>query len=177
MIPRSIVYLAACSKFSFLRKLAWRWINPKAEHFSLPDSAIKILVGGDVCFDREFRSISFHGVYRQKEQPLNATIGNRIKRKIRNFLYSRLLERDLFTCHHLNFPFQELLMKNAGNEDCQKVEDYYLRAIPLLRDECPSNASFDYPFYRLGDFLRSKDLVVVNLETPLAENRRVQGGV
>jgi poly-gamma-glutamate synthesis protein (capsule biosynthesis protein) len=75
----------------------------------------------------------------------------------------------------INAPFDEFSMERPKDSNQLAPNIYYLKSQNITNDLplCPSK--FAYPFEKISSFLRSKDLVFVNLETPLTTHPRPNG--
>ena len=150
------------------------------------DSTIRIIVGGDVSFDQEVRTIEYLGVYRlrKEEEKINdyhpsyppwQSSSPFARFKIRT---GQKLARiwDAVKTHPKTLPpFEEFVAKIPENENRRYV-DYFARTAKRFSIDYPVDRPIDeYPFAKISPFFRSKDFAFVNLETPLASNCRPCG--
>ena len=82
MFLKQCLRWASYSRIESIRKFAWTFIEPMGHVFSPSDSATRILVGGDVCFDRENRTRRYWGAYRLKEGTAKYLLLKKIRRKL-----------------------------------------------------------------------------------------------
>lgn len=153
------------------------------------DSTIRMIVGGDVCFDLEVRTIGYLGAYRLKKDgdQLNEYVGNYgpansltvsttiFGQRIANKL-ARIWDATRIHPKPKTLPlFEEFIAPVPENEDRRYV-DYIARTATRFNINYPADRSpEDYPLEKIGPFLRTKDFVLVNLETPLARGCRPYG--
>ncbi|OGO13691.1 MAG: hypothetical protein A2Y53_04325 [Chloroflexi bacterium RBG_16_47_49] len=147
-----------------------------------------MIVGGDVCFDLEVRTIGYLGAYRLKKEGdhLNEYIGNYPSRTVSSGsakFIKRIAKKlvkiwDAIRIHKKNHTlplFEEFIEPIPENEDRRYV-DYFARTAMKFNIKYPNGRSpEDYPFEHIGPFLKTKDFVLVNLETPLASGCRPYG--
>lgn len=72
-------------------------------------------------------------------------------------------------------PFIELLVKIPENEKRIHLDLNFRSTIPFNIDYSSATSKFAYPFEKITRFLREKDLVIVNIETPLTNHTRPMG--
>lgn len=165
MAFRKYLGYALYSRFESVRKVAWMFLKPPSSAFKPSESAVKILAGGDVTFDLEQRTMPILGVNIEKEG-IN-------KNKIYNgmmWLLGGILKKVFYSKKHFNplINYYEFRKPQVRKPSSQPSNQYEIDSA-----FCASN-NF-YPFEKIGPFMKSKDLVVVNLETPLAKNHRCKG--
>jgi poly-gamma-glutamate synthesis protein (capsule biosynthesis protein) len=132
--------------------------------------SINIVCGGEVSFDLEIRQIWYQGAWRLKrtsspKRKQRSRVSNKILRIWNAIKISRKIQPD----------FVELLVMDPENMKNMELDSYFYSCIPFKIDFKNTTEKFSYPFRKLSSFLRSKDLVLVNLENPLSSNPRAQG--
>jgi poly-gamma-glutamate capsule biosynthesis protein CapA/YwtB (metallophosphatase superfamily) len=164
---------ATYSRFKLLREFAWMLIGPTGYVFSPSDSAVRILVGGDVSFAFEPRSPHDVGVYRVRGEKARHGVLARIRHILWAILCRLCFSPRFFTAKIANASFRELLVKSPENEKRRfaRHDDRIYFNI-----DCSSTTSkFAYPFEKIAPLMKSRHLVLVNLETPLTRHPRVRG--
>jgi len=166
---------AVYSRFRPVQDVVWRLLGPEGHVFSPPDSAVKLLVGGDVTFDLEIRTPRYQGVYCLAEK----RSGNRALTKIRHRFWGALCKfffsPKLFSAKSKVAPFPEFLIKTPENKTRVGLDRRPRKAARFNVDYPSAAAKFHHPFEKIAPFLRQRDLVLVNLETPLTSHRRARG--
>jgi len=173
----SVLHLLLWSRFRFLRDLAWRLAGLEGEIFSPSDSALRLLVGGDVVFDREIRSTQYQGVYRLDRGDLRQGLWAKVRLKFWAALCRFFFSPQFLSTRVKRLSFPEFLIKSPQNEGKGTIVDQYNRdCIPFNFPSPPLlGRDYSYPFAKIAPFLREQDLVLVNLETPLTKHPRVRG--
>lgn len=148
---------------------------PMGKVFVPFSDAIRVLVGGDVNFDAEPRSPGPVGVHRNRDEVDNAV--TRLWNKVR-LKFARRWPA-VFQFH------QYTLIQLASNEltikyPVAKRETEHDRSACDSANRKPDGSSalsrFDRPFHNLKPLFKKMDFVLINLETPLADNQaRVVG--
>lgn len=152
------------------------------------DSTIRIIVGGDVCFDTEVRTAGYLGAYRLKKDgdQLNEYVGNYSPQEssTASTIFLRRIARKMARIWdavriHPKPPtlplFEEFIAPIPENEDRRYV-DYIARTAVRYKINYPAGRNpEDYSLENIAPFLRTKDFVLVNLETPLASGCRPYG--
>lgn len=156
------------------RKYILKIIELDEISFTPPKSSTRMIIGGDVAFDTEIRNLPFLGVDGYIDKLEKDGIFGKIRKKITRFLHQKLFLPD-FVCTLNRTPFQEPLVKNPENETQKFLSQYYKDAIKFNPAISSSQGFYDYPFQKISPLFKSKDLVVVNLETPLTNNNRARG--
>jgi poly-gamma-glutamate capsule biosynthesis protein CapA/YwtB (metallophosphatase superfamily) len=164
---------ATYSRFKPIRNFAWRLIEPKGHIFSPSDSAARILVGGDVSFDHELRTSRDRGVYRLKEEVVEYWVLTKIRRKFWGVFCRLFFSPKFFSAKITKVTFPELLVKNPENEKRRLPRRE--NRIRFNIDYASATSEFAYPFEKIAPFMKKKDLVLVNLETPLTRHPRIHG--
>lgn len=171
---------AACSRFKPIRDFAWKRIGPKGRVLSPSDSAVRILVGGDVSFDLEVRTPRDAHVYRSKgvtyrlkDEPDEYWVWTKIRHKFWSILCRLCFSSKFFSAKIVNAPYQELLVRSPENERRRFVRRDKRTCFNI--DYSSATSKFVYPFEKIAPFMRARDLVLVNLETPLTAHPRVRG--
>lgn len=172
---RWVWMLIAFSRFEFLRKFAFKRIQPDTEILSPSESTICILAGGDVCLDTAKRNPHFLGAYVLKEpevkNPRLAGISKKLLRGISRLLLS---PRFFSTKYYAHFP--ELLVKTPENEKRMKRKVKGEDSLaPFFPDGLDARSKYSAPFAKIKSLFKEKDIVIINLETPISDNPRVHG--
>ncbi|MBC7250178.1 MAG: CapA family protein [Anaerolineae bacterium] len=162
------------SRFRFLRDLAWRLAGLEGELFSPSDSAIRLLVGGDVVFDRVIRSTQYQGVHRLDEGRSRGSLRTRVRLKLWAVFSRFFLSPRFFSTRVKRVSFPELRIKSSWERGEPAWDRYNRDCVPFSNPSSVA-AGYDYPFGKIASFLRERDLVLVNLETPLTHHPRVRG--
>ncbi|MHC4103438.1 MAG: CapA family protein [Planctomycetota bacterium] len=163
------------SRFKYLRYWASRFFDPKSAIFTPSNSSVRILIGGDVSFDQEIRNLPYLGAYRLEEQAPKHRILSIIKRKIGTGFHKLLLS-SRFDSRQITAAFPEILVKNPENKKKQGyLTGYYKKTIPIEINNSTNPSRFYFPFEKIAPFMKKKDIVFVNLETPLSSHPRVRG--
>jgi poly-gamma-glutamate synthesis protein (capsule biosynthesis protein) len=207
MISDRLLWIFARSRFVALRRFAWRFMKIEGQAFSPSDSAIRILVGGDVSLNDEVRIGSYLGVYALEEKSggekerILSRVGRRgsgwdapetgvvkkiirqSRRKLIKIFYDFFIKPLLryITAPIFYRPWYTNEMYSLSELLVKKPENLKRMAMPLRHWDydkfSPKNHPdrLSYPFEKLSSFLKEKDLVLVNLETPLSDHRRAYG--
>jgi poly-gamma-glutamate synthesis protein (capsule biosynthesis protein) len=162
--------LAAWSRIARLRQYALRRLEPPAPPRIGSTGAVRILFGGDVMLDPVIRRPGYFrrlGLRRMDVAAPKATPAARIGRRISRRLLKLLLSREYYS------P----LMLGAFGEFAASDADRFGQLDPLGRqtwlDWNTVALDFDHPFRKLRPLFESRDLVVLNLESPLTHARPV----
>lgn len=166
---------ATLLRYESLRNLASTLVPLYADAFLVPDSALKILVGGDINFDPEIRMMWNLGVYRLREKAAKGSLVTRIKRKLWQIFSRHFFSTKFFNTGIYYSSFDEFSIKKPENEEILHLDSFNQRSKQFEIDFSSTPRNYAYPFEKIASFLRSKDLVFVNLETPLTTNCRVNG--
>ena len=143
------------------------------EPFTNLDNAIHIVFGGDVNFDPTIRQMWNLGLYRFRSKNRRRTFVEKVRRKIWNKFIQPLLSPE-YSSTAVDSAFDELSIEKPNREHL--VPDYFAQGTrPAEVDWTTVATDWDFPFRKISSFLRSKDLVVVNLETPLTSHARHNG--
>jgi len=162
------------SRIKLIREIAWGLNKPKGEPFTPSEKATRVLVGGDVCFDSEVRTVPYVGAYGSIGTTIAQSILIRFWYKLWK-LFCKLALSPRYFSTFIYQPFQELLVKTSQNEKKKLITDA-CKTREHFSIQYPSEAArFSYPFEKIKPLFQSRDLVLVNLETPLTDNPRVQG--
>lgn len=189
-------WLALQSNIDIIRNKAWSAIEPRAYPFYPESSAVRILVGGDVSLDSEIRILPYLGAYALREpfDPIIEIMPNQFRnvsgvrkggiiRRTRN-RFSKMF-RKIYRKHFLlpefvppedgSEIFRELVHKNFQNRGQIFLPAIYKKFVKFSMT-CPSSGStFDSPFVKIASFMKNRDYVLVNLETPLTRHHRTYG--
>ncbi len=198
------LWAALRSRFKSVRNLVWFFIKPEAHAFSPSDLAVRILVGGDVSLDPEIRILPYLGAYRLRKQfereiqlktseDVNDLKEETIRpaefreRRVKLLRQVRRLPR-IFLKYFLKYflspryshpkrlqRFQELLVKNPENQERMFIPPIYDKFVRFNINYASTKSIFSYPFEKIAPFMKKKDLVLVNLETPLTNHPRAYG--
>jgi poly-gamma-glutamate synthesis protein (capsule biosynthesis protein) len=155
--------LAAWSRFAPLREHALRRLEAPARAVDSFEPTIRILFGGDVMFDPVVRRpwyLRNLGLRRGDIQPARRPMPERIRRSLWRRLIEPLLSSDCYSA--------------AGLREFYEYSPAAVAAQPQF-DWTTVASDFDYPFRRIRPLFEGKDLVVVNLETPLTKHARDEG--
>ncbi len=164
------------SRIKYIRKFAWSFIEPKGDVFSPSESATRILVGGDVSLDCKFRTTNGPlGVYVLKKEIVEYWLLTKTIRKFRRIMCRLLFSSKFFSDEVNNVSFHEILLKTPENKNQEILYPYYRTCTRFNIDYGSTVSKFSYPFEKTASFIKKKDIVLVNLETPLARNTRAQG--
>jgi len=166
---------AMYSRFKPVRDFAWRVIGSEGHTFSPPGSAARVLVGGDVSLDLEMRIPRYSGVYCLGEETAEHWVLERIRLVFWKMLCRLFFSDRFFSAALKRVTFRELLVKGPKNEKRGSLGRGYRTAIRFNVDYPSVESRFAYPFEKISSFMKSKDLVLVNLETPLTVYPRVRG--
>jgi poly-gamma-glutamate synthesis protein (capsule biosynthesis protein) len=136
------------------------------------DSSIRILFGGDVNFSWDSRRSPYVGIYHKKSSDKRNLrwIWDKLRRKLRRRLY-RIFpswrRKDILR----ELASVELLVKQPENETRAELKPICKSLAVLDLDRPPTASTFAYPFQKIAPLLKQKDSVMVNLETPLADDQ------
>ncbi len=158
------------SRFKTIQRLAWKRIEPKGQIFSTSGSALRILVGGDVTFDHELR-VPIGGVYRSTARANLLLQG--IKRKMLKTLCKYFFSPKYLSSRSYN-SYTDLSVRRPESKR-QRLLGANHPLIPFNIDYSSDSTKFAYPFEKIAPLFKEKDLVLINLETPLSNHSRVQG--
>jgi len=161
------------SRLKRLREFAWMLIGPKGYVFSPSDSAVRILVGGDVSLAFEAQAPHDVGVYRVEGEKGKRGVLTKIRRGYWAILCRLCFSPRFFTAKIANASFRELLVKSPENEKRRFAR--HDNRIHFNIDYSSATSRFAYPFEKIAPMMKRKDLVLVNLETPLTRHPRVRG--
>ena len=166
----NILRSAMAIKISYVQKSSVKLL---AKLIKLPDcghapegGSISIIAGGDVSFDTVVRSHPFFGVDGYIEVKRKPGILSRVEKRILNYFISQHA-RNL-----AELPFRELMVKRPENEQRKYLSKYYKEAV---RFNPGPEDGFRYPFEKIAPLLKRMDLAIVNLETPLSDEKRAAG--
>jgi poly-gamma-glutamate capsule biosynthesis protein CapA/YwtB (metallophosphatase superfamily) len=160
---------AAWAKWDSVRGLAWRLVAPKSRVFQPSSSSIRILFGGDVCFDQTNRMMWNLGLNRLRSGTNKKGATARLRERCWRLLRRNCLSNK-FSDRWVDASFDEFTFAKPQNRTSSARDDLITFDI-----QPPASSRYDYPFEQIAPLLRVKDLVVVNLETPLTEHSRPMG--
>jgi poly-gamma-glutamate capsule biosynthesis protein CapA/YwtB (metallophosphatase superfamily) len=159
-----------------MRKTPPKRLLQNNKPFSAPQSAVRLIFGGDVNFDPTVRMMFNLGVFRLRDPIPRRTLSRRIRerlwRKVISRVYSPATVRRMMTT---NSPFDEFSMEKPVDSSRLGRKYYYLDTDDITSNLPQTSEKYSYPFAKIGSFLRQKDLVFVNLETPLTVHPRPNG--
>src|SRR5262249_52044049 len=153
---------------------AWRLFGPQGETFIPSAAAGRVLVGGDVSFDLEIRTVPYVGAYRLDTAVERQSATGRFVYKAWKFFCRMVLPPRYFSTF-IYQSFHELLAKNPENEKKKDTSEDSKKLDPFSIQFSSEAARFSYPFEKIKPLFQERDIVFVNLETPLTDNPRVQG--
>src|SRR5712671_387081 len=110
-LPAFLLY----SRIKLIRRIAWRFFGQEGESFTPSKNAARVLVGGDVCFDLEIRTIPYVGAYRLDNAAHSRSILLNFCFKLWKLFCKTVLSPRYFSIF-IYQPFQELLVKTPRNE-------------------------------------------------------------
>ena len=191
-----LYWLALKTNINTIRNMAWSAVKPEAYPFYPQSSAVRILVGGDVSLDTELRILPYIGAYALREpwdpniqiMP-NQTVSisqktkagiitkvrNRFVNKLRNIYRSHFLLPEFHSPNGGHEVFRELVHKDSKNQGQVFLPSIYEKWVKLSIPCPPSGPTFDFPFANIVSFMKERDFVFVNLETPLTRHPRAYG--
>ena len=136
----------------------------------MSSESINIVCGGEVTFDLSLREFYYLGAWKLKRKSKSKRRpSNRLSRKIYRIWNAIKISRKI----EPDFP--ELLMKDPMNIEKMEQNIYTSSCIRFEIDFKNNTEKYSYPFKKISSFLKSKDLVLVDLENPLSNNPRAQG--
>lgn len=111
------------------------------------------------------------GVYRPTSKPaIWLRLRHKIWRRLCRYIFS-----PVFLYLQVDHPYVELLYKEAKNEKPEFVSTRYRTRIDIDVGDASVGSRFSYPFKKIASFLKRKDIVWANLETPLSNSTRPYG--
>jgi len=147
--------------------MAWNTLKREGNILATPDTATTVLFGGDVTFDREHRSYRGRYYLRSVKAGRHGVIIHKMKR-----IFDKLFLSPSLRSSVIDVPYEELV-RYSGNEKEDSGNDKTALSFNI---DCISDTSkYEYPFEGIASFLKTKDIVVINLETPLSETKRTYG--
>jgi poly-gamma-glutamate synthesis protein (capsule biosynthesis protein) len=166
---------ATYSRFKSVRDFAWQRLAIETPAFSPPPSALRILFGGDVTFDLESRKTRDVGAYVFWHKPLEHPLLRSLKRKFWNRLCRLLFAPNLFGPAIKLVRFKEPLAITPENAARMGKTPRRHDKSQFDVDSSRSSSDYAYPFQKIAPVMQDKDLVLVNLESPLSTHPRVRG--
>src|SRR5207237_1042698 len=115
MKPIGLSAFLLYSRIKIIRRIAWRLFGPEGEAFNPPATASRVLVGGDVSFDSEMRTIPYVGAYRLNIPGGKQSVWGRLYFKFWKLFFKLTMSPRYFSTF-IYQPFQELLVKNPEND-------------------------------------------------------------
>lgn len=171
---KTATMLAAWSRFRPLRRWMLRRTARQAPLLSPPATAVRILFGGDINFDPTIRMMWHLGLYVRKTKEPDRRLAARLKRKLWRRLAEPTLARKFYDPDDHGY-FPEYSIHRPERPDEIKPDAFVQRSKAVDVDWRSVGSDFDFPFRKIAPFLRSQDLVIVNLETPLTDHPRDNG--
>jgi poly-gamma-glutamate capsule biosynthesis protein CapA/YwtB (metallophosphatase superfamily) len=164
------------------------FINKNANEQS--NSKIRMVMGGDVSFDLILRDQWYLGAFRARGEkevfPYHVKSGGsyaawgkngrRVMNKLKKIWNAFKISSNTKQTSAINLsPFVELLVLNEKNADfAYKDPEELIYETFKIKFSCEEE-KIAYPFEKIGSFLRNKDFVLINLETPLTRGCRACG--
>jgi poly-gamma-glutamate capsule biosynthesis protein CapA/YwtB (metallophosphatase superfamily) len=164
------------SRFDPVRRFAWNALNKDLDCMpAMPrEPRVKLLVGGDVCFDGTCRGAPYLGVDRVGGKSREAGALSNVRRKLRRAMAKAMLS-DRYFSNSVDLPLPRLRVKLGNGGERRFLKEYFKDRI-FFDQEYPCDKSDpSFPFARLTTLFSEMDLVFVNLETPLSARKRAQG--
>jgi len=163
------------SRFRGVQEFAWRFLSPPSSGFTPSESAVRILTGGDVTFDLDQRTMPTFGANIVKEGVGKNKIINAVR-----WVWGGVLKRTVYSQRHYNplidyYEFRTPKLKKPDNLQPGHMPVSLQSAQENKAERAVDRLNTCYPFEKIGPFMNSKDMVMVNLETPLARKRRCKG--
>jgi poly-gamma-glutamate capsule biosynthesis protein CapA/YwtB (metallophosphatase superfamily) len=172
--PKSLLQLAAWSRFKGLQKWSARHLISAETPFAIPDDAVRVLVGGDINFDPSIRQMWNLGLHRVRSSSGERTFSEKLGRKLWNRIVLPMLSPDYHSSSQ-QYPFDELSMEQPDNGLYRVADNFADGTRRAEVDWNIASTDWDFPFRKIASFLQSRDVVVMNLETPLTDTPRAQG--
>ncbi|HUI06224.1 MAG TPA: CapA family protein [Verrucomicrobiae bacterium] len=172
-VPNWLLW-AAWSKHPALARWAWKRIAPRSEPFVVPDGAFRLALCGDLNFDPVVRSLWCLGLHSLEPRAPKRTIIRRIRGRLWRAFCRWFISPQYFT-NDLAPSFREYSFRKPADESKLERDEFLLRSWEFNIDYSSVTDRYAYPFVRIAPFLKSKDLVLANLETPLSTHPRVAG--
>lgn len=144
--------------------------------------SIRLLFGGDTCFDTKVRQSPYLGAWlkRRPNESISPIVSKPLclRHKIIQKL-SRIWKAAIHTQKDsFKYPFPpffELLIPSEENENQKSIGMHDRNIIRLNNNILNYKDRFDLPFKKISGFLKEKDIVSINLETPLSNHSRSYG--
>jgi poly-gamma-glutamate synthesis protein (capsule biosynthesis protein) len=174
LMRHDFLTLAAWSRFKGLRNWVQRRIASKSEPFAVPKNATRVLFGGDINFDPNVRMMWHLGLYRVSPRTAPRTLRSKVKGKLWRKFVQPMLSAE-FSSGAIEAPFFEFSLGKPAREDEIVADHFAQRTRPAEVDWATVGTDWDFPFRRISSFLQKRDLVVMNLETPLTNHVRDNG--
>ena len=189
-------WLALRTNIAIIRNTAWSAIEPKAYPFYPEDSAARILVGGDVCLDTEIRILPYLGaralrgpydpiheigphqsvsVSRVKKAGIIRRARNKFSKMVRKIYRNYFLPPEFVPNPDQWEVFRELVHTSFQNPEQIFLPSIYERFVRFSITYPSDVSASDYPFTKIASFMKERDFVLVNLETPLTRHPRAYG--
>ena len=146
-------------------------------------NSLRLLFGGDVSFDHQVRQCNYLGAWRLREKQENSSAGIQPLKAMSG--YAKMRRRIIGKLSRIwqaikidrggDPPFQELLVKTPENIKQMDLDGNYKSTLQFNIDYPSVSSKYYFPFEKIAPFLHQKDLVMVNLETPLTRHTRAYG--
>lgn len=170
----SLLRLAAWSKFKRLQEWSGRRVVAGLKPVAIPEGSTRLVFGGDINFDPTIRRMWNLGLFRVRSNNGQRSFSEKVRRKLWRKWVQPMLSSD-YSSIVIDQPFDELSVGKPAKELHQVVDHFAESTRPAEVDWSTVASDWDFPFKRISSFLRKKDLVVMNLETPLSDLPRAQG--
>lgn len=125
-------------------------------------------------FDPQIRSMWNLGLYRVRPQTAPRRLRARLRRRLWRTFVQPMLSPE-FRSSEIHKHFDELSLKKPAREEDIVADPFTLRSRPVEVDWAEAGTDWDFPFRKISSFLQERDLVVINLETPLTDQARDKG--
>lgn len=126
-------------------------------------------------FDPKIRRMWNLGLYRVRPQTTTTrTLPARLKRRLWRKFVQPMLSPE-FSSREISKNFEELSLEKPAREEDIVADPFAQRSRPVEVDWAQVGTDWDFPFRKISAFLQERDLVVMNLETPLTDQARDKG--
>jgi poly-gamma-glutamate capsule biosynthesis protein CapA/YwtB (metallophosphatase superfamily) len=167
-----LLTLAAWSRWPALRHAALRRLATLAPPPSASDDALRLVFTGDVMFDPAIRTMWHLGLHKLRVGQRRRTLGGRIRARLSRDV-ARLLLSPAYRGSAVEGGFDEFSIERPEHPEDVESDAFSRRTQPLAMDCAATGTAF--PFERIAPLLRSADVTVANLETPLTDCERPSG--
>ena len=149
---------------------------------------IRLLFGGDTCFDIKVRQSPYLGAWLKRRpnesispivsKPVNKNKKLNLRQKIIRKLceiWKAVKHTQTDTFKYPFPPFFELLIPSEENKDQKSISMRERNIIRFNNNILNYKDRYDLPFKKISELLKEKDIVSINLETPLTNHSRSYG--